>query len=114
MKKLLSAIFLLSSIVSFSMDKPAGVMNNYFITVKIEDGYIMLPIKGIEWIEINEYASDTEATIMVDQNYWSPVTTTVKGKENVDDLVRQIKIVNDKVLKYTTNEEEELNGKENI
>lgn len=114
MKKLLSAIFLLSSIVSFSMDKPAGVMNNYFITVKIEDGYIMLPIKSIEWIEINEYASDTEATIMVDQNYWSPVTTTVKGKENVDDLVRQIKIVNDKVLKYTTNEEEELNGKENI
>lgn len=114
MKKLLLAIFLLSSLTSFSMDKPAGVMNNYFITVKIEDGYIMLPIKSIEWIEINEYASDTEATVMVDQNNWSSVSTTVKGKENVDDLVRQIKMVNDKVLKYTTNKEESLNGKESI
>lgn len=114
MKKLLLAIFLLSSLTSFSMDKPAGVMNNYFITVKIEDGYIMLPIKSIEWIEINEYASGTEATVMVDQNNWSSVSTTVKGKENVDDLVKQIEMVNDKVLKYTTNEEESLNGKESI
>lgn len=51
---------------------------------------------------------------MVDQNNWSSVSATVKGKENVDDLVRQIKMVNDKVLKYTTNKEESLNGKESI
>lgn len=117
MKRFLIAFLILSTLVIAS--SPTNNKNNhndlsnYFITIEpVDADILLLPVKNIEWIEIFiDSKGEVSATITAQNRFLLSATSTVKGKEKVDKIIKQIKMINNNLIK---NEEELLNGKESI